>query len=443
LEKRAGMRRLLVVPIWAMVFALVLPTKAQETKPRTFSPPIVNVELSAIEPAPDPSLLTKEIRFGGGAGGPSGEVNRLKWLVTHDFTYPFMYGRESGVHFTACVLDSEEAPTGLITTPGGKNVTVEAKRSSMRPINDSDSARCWDYPFTSSYGMELGQYSIDLQHPLGELHHTWEVDYPYFRVLRGIGEQDTALMGFIPNEAVTVHFYYYFQPDSGNAPPEYRYIATRHIAVDGEGAVVLHHTVARSAPFAESWISVYAELPVAQYPTFRSDLKSGGYRVAFQLPEYQYFQVLAGNMPLYANPGDTARPLAELEVGTPIEIANIKVMYISGRGVPWYYVTDGGQHQGWSSGAYLVPIKPLLAPGGAAQTFKPMDLMDESGKTIGAIHEDSRVTLIRQGKWRDEYVDNTDDDPPQLWYVRTADGHYGWLGLQNLNALPWLPRDSR
>jgi hypothetical protein len=216
---------------------------------RFFEPPVYNIELSGYEPPPPG--VGSEIAFGDKGGGPGDEKppeNAIHWVSKPpERLYP--KPRMGGM--SACGYPENEAPYATLIYPDG----------SVYDIIGDLSDGCWSYELEDGYyGMQLGEYSVYLDHPLGNLSDTWEVDYPDYQVevdfystMSGEQAEDTVLMGFAPFETLTVNFY--ASPDDnpetiGFAYIRLIYVASRTVEADENGAVWLAISTTRSAPFS-------------------------------------------------------------------------------------------------------------------------------------------------------------------------------------------------
>lgn len=241
---------------------------AQDTV-RTAEPPIVEVELSGIEPLPTDVVSIMD--FGGGAGGgepPSENPPIPYWDNAPTIVYPQVPGNaisnEYSSIFVACGYVDGEYPEVEVTKPSGEISTVST-------VGYGD---CWEYHQTWIYGMELGEYQIIAEDRRGTLIHSWEVEYPPFPLVGLISDTSTSdssenarvqtrlLMGFEPGEKLTLRIYspqirrgesieIYPGPILGG---EGSYVATRIVEADENGTIILNFHSTPSAPFEAAWI---------------------------------------------------------------------------------------------------------------------------------------------------------------------------------------------
>jgi hypothetical protein len=103
--------------------------------------------------------------------------------------------------------------------------------------------------------MELGEYRLVLEHPLGTLEHSFLIDYPIFDndpVVRRVTKiednpREHLLMGFPPHAVVTLLFFNATRDTSKTV--EHYFIASRQYRVDENGALLVIVNISRSAPF--------------------------------------------------------------------------------------------------------------------------------------------------------------------------------------------------
>ncbi len=97
---------------------------------RTADPPVVEIELSGVEPLPDG--VSKLMGFGSGAGG-GGNVPQVRntphWVHMPSIVYPQRPqpprdGRYFGSIFAACGYPEGQLPEVEVTTPSGANQNV-------------------------------------------------------------------------------------------------------------------------------------------------------------------------------------------------------------------------------------------------------------------------------------------------------------------------------
>src|SRR3954454_22470626 len=150
-----------LVTVVAVTFGTEIRTLSQAS-PRLFKPPIVNVELNDREPRPNGVLAALQVVFGGGAGGISGTKTIPYWLKTHDFTYPFMYNDSDSVQFYACGYPPDSPPAGVLVSPGGHQGPVD-----VSILTSGEDNYCYSAAIPSQYGMELGRYTLNLEHKNG------------------------------------------------------------------------------------------------------------------------------------------------------------------------------------------------------------------------------------------------------------------------------------
>ena len=148
------------------------------------------------------------------------------------------------------------APVATLTLPDGSNQTITATDSNA-------SSHCYSYRIPWTYGMQLGLYTLQLDHPDGQLTHTWGIDYPFCRTSI-LNDNLQWLMGFAPGEQLTVVF---FASINSDQPV---FAATRSVQADDQGVLALDIKVARSAPFTREDLVMAVIGPQREiyYPTF-------------------------------------------------------------------------------------------------------------------------------------------------------------------------------
>ncbi len=251
--------RYIFIFIVILYIAPIQPGTAYAQNVRKFDPPVVKIELSSQEPLP-PGVAA-ETAFGGGAGGATWQdvvspqnAGPYWYHLPERITYPSS-AIPGAMGLLACGYSSTERPRGIFTSPDSHTEEASGQLWDSNALGSTFASRCWWYELEENSGMELGQYSLVLDHPEGTLNYTWEFDYPDCAVERAFhtssagemfaGEEKTLLMGFPANKTLSVRFYSTLTPDSSTI----RYLASRDVQTDGNGAVVLDISVPRSAAF--------------------------------------------------------------------------------------------------------------------------------------------------------------------------------------------------
>lgn len=429
-----------------------------QAKVRTFSPPIVNVELSGVEPVPSGTNPSVELSFAGGGGGEDVDSKKiLRWEEKPEFSYPFIYDTKDGVRLTACSADSGSDPVATLISPGGKRTPVSMRVNDSMAINaesGQEKDTCWTHSFESSYGMELGQYTLDVSSKNGSLSHTWIVDYPFYSTMRYIGDARYALMGFAADQTVRVNFYRRDDADNGGSP--YSFLATRQMKLDNEGAIVFKISVTRNAPFEPEQVLPVLVAPAPQFPTFATDSfdENLGAQTVFQMPEYQYFKITPveasesneniNALPHYMKFDNTLIDYGNFPNDIPMEVLEHRAIFRDGHTMHWLLLTDGAD-TGWTyfingqANLTLSPIKPRLAAGGNVRSGFDKSLRDAANsdaKEIGTLPA-GQSALVLQVK-PDEPIPH---EPEQGGWclVQTSNGLKGWASFNHYEALPWPP----
>jgi len=433
--------RLLVI---ISAIAFVFPTKVtQQKSPRTASPPIVNIELSGIEPAP--LGVPAQLEYAGGAGGGVGEPVRytgpgtktIKPYWAHlpsALTYP-----TSDDYLIACGYVSPEPPTSTLIYPSGRKDTLQGAL---------DGVNCWSFTISRAYGMELGLYTLQLDHIDGQLIYTWGIDYPYLPV--NVDESDIPksrlagywLMGYSPNELITLHFY--------DTSPNSVFIASRSVQVNSEGVAILSIGFSHSSEFSRYniWLHDVVRsnnllvINPPKYPSYSIGSCSD--------PSYGSFvETIAQNgqvIPIYSAFDDKTQSAGNLQPGIPAQILEQKAVLQDEHVVLWSHVqTEDGQI-GWTFGTTLTDICPQLTPGGKAIVL-PASVHDSnlpnnikealtlhqkpslSAKTDAFIAPGTVITILRSAQDSGELFNQMNAN--RWWFIQTLDNVSGWLP-QNL-----------
>ncbi len=443
------MRRIILLVI---LLVLAAPAAAQSGQ-RTASPPIVTVELSGIEPRP-PDYPT-ELFYGGLGGGGGAPIipNGVYWQGT-----PGAFTGASDSYFSACgYTDMTQAPVATLTLPDGSTQTITA--------TDSDaSSHCYSYRIPWSYGMQLGLYTLQLDHPDGQLTHTWGIDYPFCRTSI-LNDNLQWLMGFAPGEQLTVVF---FASINSDQPV---FAATRSVQADDQGTLALDIKVARGAPFTREDLVIAVIGPQREiyYPTFGGLDISPFLDLGYSLPsvpipkplyltytlkgspiapgfsacdgEFDNFVIATpqqGNVPLYADVNNLT-PVGQITAGAPAQVLENRPAMTNGRVLVWKHLLTEDGTQGWSASLDFTEIYTQLVPGAHAEAEEPAfydaqtDVYHPGSPALytspdfNAQHNPVNVgaTLIALG-YR-VVGDQT------WWYVRLDGGGAGWMPQTNSN----------
>lgn len=241
--------------VFVLLFVVIANANLSYAQPtvRTFSPPEYDFELSAIEPAP-PGIVA-EVFYSGAGGGedeePWNPSGRVYWA-----SRPPEFRTPIGTTLAACGYPENETPQAVLTLPSANIEQFSLEFPKIKLAGQAGTCRYFSYTFY--WGMELGQYQIDLLHHYGTLTHRWTIDYPpypiqYSRVeiRRRDGSEEpyvgTIFMGLQPSEKLIVRFY-----DTEEIGPDVwvgTFIAKREIVADRDGAAIMAFRVTRSAPF--------------------------------------------------------------------------------------------------------------------------------------------------------------------------------------------------
>ncbi len=365
-------------------YSSLLPDKPgnyDQQKVRTASPPIVRIELSGQEPAL--SGIPSEVVYAQGGYVPSGET------LPHPFWFMLPSDLDQGGHLVACGYVSGTPPTPTLTSPSGRTSSLTATAYSYPDM--AEASYCWQYRVAWAYGIELGLYTLTLEHSQGNLAHTWGIDYPYCRNVMSLSSETHSaqdfLMGFNPNQMLTLLFYAYVSGSFAETGSfRYRYIATRSAQVDAEGALVLDINVTRAAPFAVKMedegvqidgLIYYILGPQKEllftYPAFSKEF-TGIYLESSSQPEFfqkrQSAESCDGNygstavtstrsgdlLALYPAYNDTSRIIGQMNLGIVVNILERQIGVTNGRVEVWYRIRSEDGNEGWSYGPNLLKL---------------------------------------------------------------------------------------
>jgi len=184
-----------------------------------------------------------ELNYFSGGGGPLPpseypSIDSIKWVSIP----PDANAAYSSLFPVACGYPIQQGPVATLTYPDGTVI----------PYQGEDGKNgCWGFSFTWLPGMGFGRYTLTLDHPQGQLVDKWNISYPDHGVTKIISESKLVqlLLGFKPNELLTVHFYI-------GKETKALYMATRSLRVDVDGALILNITFVRSSPFVGSPVFV-------------------------------------------------------------------------------------------------------------------------------------------------------------------------------------------
>jgi hypothetical protein len=208
----------------------------------TASPPKMTVELDQIEPDPIGISVQESIFFAAGGGGEPVSRTRIEWIRTlsEDSIVPWL---------VACGYPKSEKPIATLVKPDGSSEIINADSGSIYSYADD----CVRYTIHWTYGMEFGQYTLNLGHSEKQLSQSWSIQYPNRPVQIPLTELDAAdqqrfLVGFAPKQTLKMRFYAFTAEaiDSGIGT----FIASRSATVDENGALFLNIKIGRSAPIA-------------------------------------------------------------------------------------------------------------------------------------------------------------------------------------------------
>jgi hypothetical protein len=251
-----------LVKLAVILFTTLLPPdiaiSSAQKDAKLLTPPIINVELSGYEPPPlgIPSMLL----FGGNGGRRENEFTYYpspEWLSSN-FD---LYVPSTEIEFTACGYNASSLPKTTITLPDGATQNWQGKAFAPE-------SNCWQVPFPSWYGMQLGQYSITLDSPVGKLSHTFTIDIDPLNV--GVttflkdGKLLSLIYGLPADEDITVKFYDYFNNKHGDSGAYY--IASRPVRIGSERMLAVNLDLTRSAPFKAETIRLYLQEDFTQSP---------------------------------------------------------------------------------------------------------------------------------------------------------------------------------
>jgi len=459
------MRALRLTILLICLIALTVTASAQGV--RTASPPIVTVQLNGYEPPPPGVPLDV---FYGGLGGGGGEPFYLPPAPMWDYT-PGALASGENAYFSACGYRSATPPGALLTYPSGAVFAV-----ALDPYLNEEK-QCFDYWMTFTYGMELGLYTLTLNHPDGDLSHTFGYEYPLCWKAFRTGDLEW-VTGVESSQQMSVYFYSFLPDSSGNT-----FIAQRDVRADNDGVLAMDVQVARTAPFTRDEV-FFAPTGVGR-ALIDASPNVGAYQFAdmgFSVPtppspstypqngfslstysrtdprgiscdgEYgQFAQVYVfpsgnGTVPLVQSVNSSSAS-GELRGGEPVEILEYVPAINDGRVYAWKRVRAANGVTGWTRALDFLELYTDGAPGARARLNNryqrqgnahypiPQPVYDSSGALLGEFSAGTEVTL----------VERTDDN----WRIRLDDGREGVIAeydpetfLPSFVTLPWSPDGS-
>ncbi|MCK6577686.1 MAG: hypothetical protein L6Q98_06230 [Anaerolineae bacterium] len=439
---------------------------------RYAAPPITRIDLNTFEPLP-PGVPTDV--FFGGLGGGEGEMLLVPPGLYWE-TAPDALVAGDGAYFAACGYSSDAPPSAFLALPSSGQITVIVNHY----FNTSN---CFDFYLEWSYGMELGIYTLTLNHPDGVLSYTFGVDYPFCWQYTRTQDDLEWVMGLEPNEQITFYFYAFTDPSSSAT----QFVAQRSLSADSEGVIALDIRVGRTAPFAREDLvfatagvgrNYYDILPAVDSQTF-ADMGFVFQPYIPPEPAHPHLGIGAGfyvsqdargvscdgdfstfaqtqpnsSIPLY-DQINSANSVGSLAGGMVIEVLESHPVYSGARVYVWKRIRAEDGQVGWTPSNEFVEVYPRSEPGVRAR-LEPGAVFDSASGVYRPgpqpIFDSPQGQIIRQQSAGSEVVllEAATLDVGEWWRVRLDDGAEGWLPSfdsalfsPTFEALPWAPVGS-
>ena len=334
-----------------------------------------------------------------------------------------------------------------------------AEREQIAPSDVNQSTHCVEYVILWQYGIELGIYTLTLDHPDGQVTHSWGMDYPFCQTAANINNVQW-LMGYAPNEQLTLAFF----ASMNSATPAF--VAVRNVRADGEGALNFDIQVARSAPFTTDQLSfavigpqrelyypphgiidtssfdalgfVRPEQPIppARYSTYNPVSSVLG---IFSEPcegEYGRFVEIApfngsSGIPLYADVNNGS-VVGQIAAGMPAEVLEYRPVITNGRVAVWKHLRAEDGSEGWNASLDFVKIFNTLLPGSRVESAQVgvqsagSDLYYPTNPSLYSAPAATPTSELSLGTPMTAFGYRTVNNS-RWWFVRTDDGRAGWL----------------